>query len=77
MLLEDDPTFFGPRAALAIEKLGEIPLGLTTPSLQGAMDRVLEMEAKPEFVQSKEYEALGQFLPASEVLRQVRFMRFL
>jgi hypothetical protein len=40
------------------------------------MDRVLEMEAKPEFVQSKEFEALGQILPASEVLRQVGFMLF-
>jgi hypothetical protein len=43
-------------------------------SLQDAMDRVLEMEAKPEFAQIKENEALGKFFSASELLREVGFM---
>jgi hypothetical protein len=43
-------------------------------SLQDSMDMVLEMEAKPDFVKSKQYEELGQFLPASEVLLQVCFI---
>jgi hypothetical protein len=41
------------------------------------MDRVLEMEAKPEFVQSEEYKSLGQFLLASEALHEVCFSQLL
>jgi hypothetical protein len=40
-------------------------------SLEEAMDMVLKMEAKPEFVKSTEYDELGKFLPASQVLHQV------
>jgi hypothetical protein len=85
MLLEKDPAFFAPRAALATKKLGELrdAFGVPTPHddvvpslfLQEAMDMVLEMESNPEIVQSKKYEEQGQFLSAVEALREVGSMQ--
>jgi hypothetical protein len=62
--------FFAPRAALATKKLRELEEALDG-TFEDAMAMILEMEAKPEFYKSKQYEKLGEFLPASEVLLQV------